>query len=89
MSDKTSNDTDEGLIVLQPSSSVNPFSAGVRTVTEEPKPRVSLAVFVKLSGLQPTAYAGFLQWARARKLKHETVSGWWKLYEEHQSRPVR
>ena len=64
----------------------------VNTVTLDPtmtKPKVSLTVFLNISGLKPEAYAGFLWWAKSRRLRTETIEGWWKLYDQHQNRPVR
>lgn len=85
----TSDDIKAGLTKLDVSF---PTVKTVNTVKMDPvptKPRVSLTVFLNVSGLKPETYAGFLWWAKSRRLRTETIEGWWKLYDQHQSRPVR
>lgn len=51
-------------------------------------PRVSLDVFVAVSGQKPDQLAGFCSWAKRKKLAPRTIPEWKAELETFSNRPV-
>ena len=91
-----SNNADKSSAIEVASSLPSSDIAEVSLVSELPsappendEPRLSLKVFLKVSGKRSDQTAGFRRWASSRNVGEQTVTQWKNLFDEFSRRLVK